>query len=67
MKLILNNKEENIDKSTINIVELKELKKFTFPKIIVKVNGTIIEPADYESTYLGEGDDVVLLHLLAGG
>lgn len=67
MKILLNNNEEIIGKETISLSELKDMKKFTYPKIIVKLNNKIIEPADYVSTYVNEGDIVVFLHLLAGG
>ena len=67
MKILLNNKEENLANDKLSISELKQLKKFTYPKLIVKVNGRIIEDEDYDTTYVKNGDNVVVLHLLAGG
>jgi len=47
--------------------ELMEIKKFTYKKIIVKVNNIIVEPDEYDTTIIKENDNVVVLHLLAGG
>lgn len=44
-----------------------ELKKFTFPKIIVTINDVLIEDTKYAETPIMDGDDVKIIHLLAGG
>ncbi len=44
-----------------------EIKKYTFSKIIVKVNGNHIEKEEYASTIVNDGDVVEMIHLLAGG
>ena len=44
-----------------------EIKNFTFPKIIVKVNGNHIEQDEYATTLVNDGDNVEMIHLLAGG
>jgi len=67
MKLTLNNRIESFECSTLTMGELMKIKKFTFKKIIVKVNNKIVEPHEYDSTFLHENDNVVVLHLLAGG
>jgi thiamine biosynthesis protein ThiS len=67
MVITVNNKQETIERDCINVAELKELKMYTFPKIIVKVNNKIIEPEEYNTTVIRDGDLVVMLHLLAGG
>jgi thiamine biosynthesis protein ThiS len=67
MHITINNKPEILDRHSISIAELKQLLKYTFSKIIIKVNNKIIEPGDYETTIVKDGDVVVMLHLLAGG
>jgi sulfur carrier protein len=42
-------------------------KKFIFPKIIVKINDEHIEKDDYPTTLVNDGDNVQMIHLLAGG
>ncbi len=44
-----------------------QIKRFTFTKIIVKVNGKHIEKEDYSTTLVNDGDNVEMIHLLAGG
>jgi thiamine biosynthesis protein ThiS len=67
MQITLNNKIEVFPNETLTIKEILELKKFTYPKLIVKLNDVIIENQDFESTFLKEGDNLIILHLLAGG
>lgn len=67
MKIILNNRPETFECSSMTMGELMEIKKFTYKKIIVKVNHNIIEPHEYDTTIIKENDNVVVLHLLAGG
>jgi len=51
----------------MTIEEIIKLKNYTWTKIIVKVNGQHIEEDDYAAIVLNDGDDVQMLHLLAGG
>lgn len=67
MILELNNREEIFELNKLNINELMAIKKYSYPKIIVKVNGRIIEKEDFASTFVKDGDKVVILHMLAGG
>ena len=41
--------------------------KFTWPKLVVKVNGQLIWPEDYDKETLEHADDLKLYHLLGGG
>lgn len=67
MKITLNNREEVFASETITIAEIMALKKYTYQKIIVKLNDAFIEKEDYDKTYVNEADNLVILHLLAGG
>jgi sulfur carrier protein len=44
-----------------------EIKNFSYQKIIVKLNNIIIEKEDFKNTIVKEGDNLQILHLLAGG
>lgn len=62
----LNNRnEEYIEGLTIG--ELILMKKYSYKKKIVSINGEFIEPEDYDKTFINDGDDVKIHHLLAGG
>lgn len=51
----------------LTIAELLAQKKYTFPKIIVQLNGEHVPVEAYATTVIQEGDDVKAIHLLAGG
>ncbi len=68
MKFLLNNRDTEIEKkTTLSIKDLFELKKFTFPHIIVKVNGKLIKKEFYSETMISDGDKVEAIHLIGGG
>ncbi|WP_242946304.1 sulfur carrier protein ThiS [Geosporobacter subterraneus] len=54
--------EENL-----TVEKLLQIKKYSYPKIIVKINGQLIDREHYTSTPIHDGDDVKVIHLLAGG
>lgn len=54
-------------RENLSIEDIMEEKKYTFPKIIVKVNSQHIEEEDYATTIISDGDNVQMIHLLAGG
>jgi thiamine biosynthesis protein ThiS len=41
--------------------------KYTFPLIMVKVNGKYIPKEKYKDTAIMDGDDVRVIHSIAGG
>ena len=65
MLMINNTKHPFRDGMTIK--GLLEEKGFVFHRIIVKLNGRIMEDADYAGTLLSDGDDVQAIHVYAGG
>lgn len=67
MKITLNNREDSFDFNQMSIAQIMELKKYTFAKIIVKVNDVFVEKEDYATTLVNDGDVVLIFHLLAGG
>ncbi|EYE87327.1 thiamine biosynthesis protein ThiS [Fervidicella metallireducens AeB] len=52
---------------SLTVKEILEINKFLYPKIIVMVNDEFIPPEEYETTSINDGDDVKIIHLLAGG
>ena len=51
----------------MTIKSLLEEKNYVFPMIIVKLNGKIVEDADFEVTAVNDGDVVMAIHVFAGG
>lgn len=67
MKIILNNSPETIDQERITVNELLKLKKFSFKMLVVKINGQLVKKNEYNETFVSDGDDVMVLHLISGG
>ena len=67
MKIILNNIEQIIDKDTLTVNELIQLRTFTFKMLVVKINGVLIRKTEYDNTQIHDGDQVTVLHLVSGG
>jgi thiamine biosynthesis protein ThiS len=68
MKITLNNRSENLENDKpLSISELINIKNFTFKFLAVRVNGTPIKPNEFDSTYITDGDNVIVMHLISGG
>jgi thiamine biosynthesis protein ThiS len=61
----LNGKDYPFEGGTVK--QLLEVKKFIYPRIIVSINNVLILPEEYNNTQINDGDDVRVIHLLAGG
>ena len=51
----------------MTVKTLMEEKGFVFHRIIVKLNGKVVEDADYAGTLLKDGDTLEAIHVFAGG
>ena len=51
----------------LTVKKLLEIKNYTFPNIIVKINDVFIPKSKYESTFIEDGDNVLALHMFGGG
>jgi thiamine biosynthesis protein ThiS len=67
MRIILNNKEQVFDADQITIAELLKLKNFTFKMLVIKVNDRLVKKSEQDTTFVKDGDDVMVLHLISGG
>jgi thiamine biosynthesis protein ThiS len=67
MKILLNNREEEFEKDTMNISEMLMLKKFSFKLRVIKINGILIPKDKYDSTIIHHNDNVQMLYLMSGG
>ncbi|NYB72693.1 sulfur carrier protein ThiS [Sedimentibacter hydroxybenzoicus DSM 7310] len=62
----LNNRDFQWEQG-MTVEDIMKIKKFSYSRIIVKVNDKHIEQEDYAVTVVNDGDDVKMIHLLAGG
>ena len=61
------NTEDSAWHPGVTVRALLDEKLFTFRHIIVRVNGEFVPEDEYEKQLIQDGDDVLVLHLMAGG
>ena len=68
MQIILNNRNEIIENiKEISFDELIKYKNFTFRLLVTKLNDKLIKKEVRKDTYIKEGDNVIVMHLISGG
>ncbi len=67
MKIILNNREEELTGDLLTVTEMLIQKKFSYRMRIVKINGVLIPKDQYDSALIREGDTVHMIYLMSGG
>ena len=61
------NTEEYAWHPGMTVRALLDEKLFTFRHIIVRINGEYVPEEAYSARLIADGDDVLVLHLMAGG
>ena len=67
MRIILNNREEVIDRDILTLEELIQYKNFTFKLLVTKINDQLVKKDERKNTFIKDGDKVVVLHMISGG
>jgi thiamine biosynthesis protein ThiS len=67
MKIILNNDHVSMAGESLSVQELLALMKYSFPLIVVKINGRLIKKEEYDRVFVSDGDQVEAIHLMSGG
>jgi thiamine biosynthesis protein ThiS len=66
MSLLVNGKEVAFEEQE-TVAELLNRLRFTFPLIIVKINGTLIKKKTYETTIIPDDARIDIVHMISGG
>ena len=67
MKVQVNGNEVEQSGDSATVQELLATLRYSFPLIVVKVNGVLVKRDAYGSTRLKNGDTVDAYHLVSGG
>ncbi|MBI5219664.1 MAG: sulfur carrier protein ThiS [Bacteroidia bacterium] len=67
MQILLNNNIELIDRDSISIADILNMKNYTFKLLVIKLNNRVINKPEYGTTFVKDGDDVKIIHLMSGG
>ena len=63
----------NVNSRTVELVSTMNIDKFLLvhnhdpEKVVISVNNTILQPADYPKTFLYDGDRLELMAFIGGG
>jgi len=63
----VNNRDEIEWQEGLTVTGLLELFRYTFPDIIVKINGELVRREEYPTRTIPDGADVRVIHMIAGG
>jgi sulfur carrier protein len=61
------NGEEMEWEAGMTVQDVLERRKYTFPLIVVKVNGELVRKPAYASYPIPDGAEVWVIHLISGG
>ncbi len=67
VRIVLNHNPEDFPGETLSIRKILDLKGWSFPLIIARVDGTLVERKDWDSAVVRDGAEVDLHHLVSGG
>lgn len=67
MKITLNNRPDSFDYESLSIAEVLKIKNYSFKLMVIKINGKLIRKPDYASSFIKNGDDVQIIHMISGG
>ncbi len=65
--MICVNQEEMEWEAGMTIQDVLDRRRYTFPMIVVKVDGELVPKEAYASYELRDGADVKVIHLISGG
>lgn len=67
VKVTVNLEIEEFPETELSLSEIMKRRKYSFPHVITRLNGHLVERADRDSTLASDGDDVEIYHLISGG
>ncbi|WRQ34064.1 sulfur carrier protein ThiS [Bacteroidales bacterium MB20-C3-3] len=67
MRIKLNNREEEFAGDELTVEEIIALKSYAFKMLVVRLNDQLVKKDMYSSTFVKDGDDLKVIHLVSGG
>lgn len=67
MTITLNGATERLDTETATVKGVLRAKGWSFPLIVVTVNGRLVARAEWDAVPVADGDVVDATHLMSGG
>jgi len=54
-------------KEGITVRDALTMMNYTFPMLVIKLNGQLVKKQDYETAVIPQGADLRVIHLISGG
>lgn len=51
----------------MSVRDALKLMNYTFPMLVIKLNGKLVPKAEYDSTTIPAGAELMVVHLISGG
>ena len=67
MRIKLNNREEEFAGDKLSVEEIIAVKSYVFKMLVVRLNDHLVKKDMYSSTFVKDGDDLKVIHLVSGG
>jgi len=67
MRVTINSMLTEFPENQLSVAEILRRKRYSFPNIISRINGTLIRREERENALVREEDDVELYHMMSGG
>jgi len=67
MTITLNGAGTRFDMEAGTVRRVLQAKAWSFPLIVVTLNGSLVARADWDTTQVGDGDVMDATHLMSGG
>ena len=68
MQLSINGEKKLIEKDHLTITELLTIQEVKIPEMVtVEHNGDILDRASFDTTSVGDGDEIEFLYFMGGG
>jgi sulfur carrier protein len=67
MTILLNNNHLTLDGDGHSVREILKAKGWSFPLIVVKLNGILVPRPSWDTTVVRDGDEMDAMHLVSGG
>ena len=67
MRIKVNDVKYEFVEEKLSITQILGKLNFTFPIIIVKHNDAVIQNTDFDSYFIKDNDELIVMHIFAGG
>jgi len=67
MRLMINGRNEEFKAETLSIKGVLREMNYTLPELIIKYKGEIIPENDFDNVILHDNDEILIIHVFAGG